>query len=253
MLSEYFASVGQEQNEDRLNVKLRLIRVRRAALGFRRSYSFLLRFESDLRIAVDAKHSLVPDRKSWARTCAFLSCTNSISDLAASTRFCYGELRLSRLNLYAPILLYKSNCQRVEYQINAYFARFYAPILFTFGVISVVLNGMQVVVTVEQIHVPQTTQTTEEQLGNGDSNILVTKTMAFGYTVVVLALLVLVLLFVVWLVRFVKEWTYACKDWVFRIQRSRKYPEVLEAIEGRKKSKLIMMHICLLYRHAQRA
>ncbi|KAH7000716.1 hypothetical protein EDB80DRAFT_724372 [Ilyonectria destructans] len=69
-------------------------------------------------------------------------------DQQGSLRYAYGEIRLTRLNLYAPLLLGKSHFQRVEHQYGKYFARFYGPILFVIGIISVVLSGLQVVVSV---------------------------------------------------------------------------------------------------------
>lgn len=66
-----------------------------------------------------------------------------------STRYRFGEIRLTRLNFYAPIVLRKSHFQRVEYQYGDYFARFYGPILFCLGIVSVVLGGLQVVVSID--------------------------------------------------------------------------------------------------------
>lgn len=60
-------------------------------------------------------------------------------------------LRLSRLNLYAPLFLHKFNYERVHWEYSDYFARLYGPILFIFAVISVILNSMQVEVAVEQV------------------------------------------------------------------------------------------------------
>ncbi|KAK2136212.1 hypothetical protein NOF04DRAFT_1268323 [Fusarium oxysporum II5] len=51
-----------------------------------------------------------------------------------------------RLNLYVPILG-KSNLQRAEYQLGPYLASFYGPVLFVIGVASMILNGLQVVVS----------------------------------------------------------------------------------------------------------
>lgn len=66
-----------------------------------------------------------------------------------SLRYAYGEIRLARLNFYAPFVLGKSNFQKMEYQYGTYFARFYAPILFVIGVVSVILSGLQVIVSAE--------------------------------------------------------------------------------------------------------
>lgn len=66
-----------------------------------------------------------------------------------SPRYGYGELRLGRLNLWAKILLRRFTFQKVQahYGYNAYFARFYGPLLFLFAFFSVLLNAMQVALT----------------------------------------------------------------------------------------------------------
>lgn len=68
----------------------------------------------------------------------------NIADRDVSLRYAYGEIRLTRLNFYAPFFLGKSHFQSVEYQYGTYFARFYGPILFVIGIVSVVLSGLQV-------------------------------------------------------------------------------------------------------------
>ncbi|KAL8284629.1 hypothetical protein RB600_009172 [Gaeumannomyces tritici] len=75
-------------------------------------------------------------------------CLADTTDRDVSLRYAYGEIRLTRLNFYAPFLLGKSHFQRVEYQYGTYFARFYGPILFVIAVASVVLSGLQVIVSV---------------------------------------------------------------------------------------------------------
>lgn len=124
-------------------------RIRRAALGYLRTYHHLIQHESDLRIAQDPSLCLVPQAVSWEHFCHFKSMFSSILDADVSPRYRYGEIRLTRLNLYAPILLRRSNFQRVDHQYGQYFARFYGPILFIFGFVSVALSGLQVVVSVE--------------------------------------------------------------------------------------------------------
>lgn len=83
--------------------------------------------------------------------CGFISEITSIQDSDVSGRYCYGELRLSRLNLYAPLLLHNFYYERVHWQYSDYFARLYGPILFIFAVISIILNSMQVEVAAEQV------------------------------------------------------------------------------------------------------
>ncbi|WYZ43701.1 hypothetical protein EsH8_VII_000137 [Colletotrichum jinshuiense] len=123
-------------------------RVRRAALGHLRTYYHLIRHESDFRIAQDPSLCLIPGGVTWEQFCDFTSGLADVADRDVSPRYAYGEIRLTRLNFYAPFLLGKSHFQRVEYQYGSYFARFYGPILFVLGVVSVVLSGLQVVVSV---------------------------------------------------------------------------------------------------------
>ncbi|PNP51515.1 hypothetical protein FNYG_15892 [Fusarium nygamai] len=127
-----------------------LERIRRAALGYLRTYYHLVKHESDLRIAQDPSLCLVPPDITWEQFCDFTSSLGDIADRDVSLRYAYGEIRLTRLNLYAPLLLGKSHFQRVEHQYGTYFARFYGPTLFVIGIASVVLSGLQVVVSVGQ-------------------------------------------------------------------------------------------------------
>ncbi|KAK1979803.1 hypothetical protein LZ30DRAFT_158382 [Colletotrichum cereale] len=132
---------GSNGNEDH---------IRRAALGFMRTYYHLIRYESDFRMAQDPGLSLVPSDATWTQFCNFTSRLADIQDRDVSTRYNYGEIRLTRLNFYAPLLLRKSHFQRVEYQYGPYLAQFYVPILFVMGVVSVVLSGLQVIIAVGQ-------------------------------------------------------------------------------------------------------
>ncbi|KAK2035734.1 hypothetical protein LZ31DRAFT_589635 [Colletotrichum somersetense] len=91
-------------------------RVRKAILGYIRTYRYLVRYESDFRIAQEPDLELIP----------------------------------SATQLYAPLLLCKSYFQRVDYQYGTYFARLQSPILFWLGTVSVVLSGLQVTVAVEE-------------------------------------------------------------------------------------------------------
>lgn len=124
-------------------------RIHRAALGYLRTYYYLIQHESDLRIATDQNLCLVRANTTWEEFCAFRSSLCDITDQDVSLRYAYGEIRLTRLNFYAPFILGKSHFQRVEYQYGQYFARFYGPLLFVFGVISVTLSGFQVVLSVD--------------------------------------------------------------------------------------------------------
>ncbi|KAJ9133739.1 subtilisin-like serine protease protein [Pleurostoma richardsiae] len=125
-------------------------RVRTAALGHLRTYCHLVRHESDFRMAQDPSLCLLPSDVTWEQFVDFASDVARITDQEVSARYAYGEIRLTRLNFYAPFLLGRSHFQRVDYQYGAFFARFYGPILFFMGGASVVLSGLQVSAAVEQ-------------------------------------------------------------------------------------------------------
>jgi hypothetical protein len=125
--------------------------IRRAALGYLRTYFYLIRHESDFCIAKDKRLRLVPEKVSWEQFCDFSSAFDSIQDREVSLRYSYGEIRLSRLNLYSKLFLRKRHFQRMHAQYGAYFALFYGPILFVFGIFSVLLSAMQVEIAVEQL------------------------------------------------------------------------------------------------------
>lgn len=122
--------------------------IREAALGFLRTYHHLVKHESDFRIAQDPSLCLVPMDTTWKQFCNFTSKIASVRDCDVSPRYAYGEIRLTRLNFYAPLILGKSNFQRIDYQYGAYFARLYGPILFVIGIASVILSAFQIIVSV---------------------------------------------------------------------------------------------------------
>ncbi|KAI9855706.1 MAG: hypothetical protein M1813_009668 [Trichoglossum hirsutum] len=126
-------------------------RVRRAALGYLRTYLHLVRYESDLDMAQRAEARLVPADITWASFCDFTSRLSQVADADVSERYSYGEIRLTRLNFYAKFFLRRRQYHRIDPQYAAYFARFYGPVVFVFGILSVILSGMQVEMAVEQV------------------------------------------------------------------------------------------------------
>ncbi|KAJ5963045.1 hypothetical protein N7501_007986 [Penicillium viridicatum] len=120
------------------------VKLRKAALGYLRTYLYLIQYESDLRIAQDPALCLVPKEVTWHRFCQFTARLNDITENEVSGRYHYGEIRLTRLNYYAPMLLGKSHYQRENYQYRAYFARIQGPLISAFAFFSIALNCMQV-------------------------------------------------------------------------------------------------------------
>lgn len=118
--------------------------LRKAALGFLRSYSYLIQHRSDFNLAMRDDKSLLPKGTKFSRFARLINSLD-IDDDAVSARYHYGELRLSRLNFWVKVFRFRFTYHKVEGQYGPYFARFYGPILFLFGLLSVVLSGMQVV------------------------------------------------------------------------------------------------------------
>lgn len=86
----------------------------RAALGFLRTYFFLIMHESDFELACRREHQLIPAEITWDAFCEFSSDFKNIGNAAMSGRYHYGELRLTRLNFYIKILLRKFEYERVH-------------------------------------------------------------------------------------------------------------------------------------------
>ncbi|KAI4191381.1 MAG: hypothetical protein L6R41_000168 [Letrouitia leprolyta] len=118
----------------------------KAALGYIRTYYYLIRHESDLHIA--QQYRLLPltvNDISLEQFHAFIAGFGDVEDDQVSPRYsCYGTLRLSRLNLWAKVFLRRFQFYHINRQYSEYFARFYAPILFFFGILTVILSAMQV-------------------------------------------------------------------------------------------------------------
>jgi hypothetical protein len=125
-------------------------RIRASALGFLRTNRHLIRHETDFNIAQQDHLRLILKDVDWPSFCRFMSELSSI-DSVVSKRYCYGELRLTRLNFYAPLLLRKFHFEQVHGQYGDFFARLYGPILFVFALVSTVLSSMQVALAAEQL------------------------------------------------------------------------------------------------------
>ena len=126
-------------------------RIRASALGFLRTYRYLIRHETDFHIAQQDHLRLIPKDVDWPSFCRFRSELSSIDDSVVSKRYCYGELRLTRLNFYSPLLLRKFHFEQVHGQYGDFFARLYGPVLFVFALVSTVLSSMQVALAAEQL------------------------------------------------------------------------------------------------------
>jgi hypothetical protein len=161
---------------------------------------YLVRSESDFYIAQEPSLHLVPTGITWEQFCIFAANLARISERDVSTRYTYGEIRLTRLNFYAPFLLGKSNFQRVEYQYSEYFAHFYGPVLFVIGITSTILTGLQVAIAV---------QAAEPALGG---QVLLVVSRWSSVTIILCFCLVVIFLFSLLIYKVIKEWKYAIRD-----------------------------------------
>jgi hypothetical protein len=123
--------------------------IAKAARGFLRSYSYLVRHKSDLSLAQDDKHALLPKSIHHSEFIRFITEFEHVQDAEVSSRYSFGELRLTRLNFWAIFVLGRLTFHKTVWQYGAYFARFYGPILFIFGIFSVTLSAMQVALAVQ--------------------------------------------------------------------------------------------------------
>ncbi|KAI0894030.1 hypothetical protein F4806DRAFT_503786 [Annulohypoxylon nitens] len=125
-----------------------------AARGFIRTYAYLIQHEADFILATQETTRLVPKDINYEEFARFISrCQADIDDQSVSPRYGFGELRLTRLNFWSRIFLFKTTYHKVEWEYGAYFARFYGPILFI-AVFSVLMSAMQIVLEVGTVLEP---------------------------------------------------------------------------------------------------
>ncbi|CAG7942402.1 unnamed protein product [Penicillium salamii] len=123
---------------------------KKAILGFMRSYAFLIDHKSDFDLATNESSRLLPKNIKYSAFVKFIMEFKHLPDENVSLRYKFGDLRLSRLNFWITIFQGRFTYHNVHGYYGAYFARFYGPLLFVFGVLSVVLSAMQVALAVGQ-------------------------------------------------------------------------------------------------------
>ena len=121
----------------------------RAALGFLRSYSYLIVHDSDFQLARQV--NLIPKDTTSREFRLFIGYFRSIPDAAVTPRYHYGQLRLTRLNLVVRLLQPRSlgallfrRYHQGHMQTGQYIQRFGTPLLFLFAANSLILSAMQV-------------------------------------------------------------------------------------------------------------
>ena len=124
--------------------------VRASALGLLRSYALCIQHESDLRMAHE--HHLIPPDVTLRQWCTFAKSFNTITDEEVSPRYHYGKIQLTRLHWLVRVCMGELNYYYIDGGYGESFARYYGPLLFVFGILSVVLSAFQVGMAVEQLH-----------------------------------------------------------------------------------------------------
>jgi hypothetical protein len=138
----HFLSGSNEHSEE----------LRRSALGYLRTYYYLIQHQSDFDIAVEKK--LIRGQNDFTKVLYFLQSSRSIQDQDVTPRYRYGELRLRRLNFWGKIYRFQFSYHDTNLHYGSYFALLVAPIAFIFATVSVALSAMQVALTVQQLGGP---------------------------------------------------------------------------------------------------
>lgn len=112
------------------------------AQGFLRTYASLIQHPSDLHLA-KALH-LVPEHTDWNTWCHFICGFAQLRDRQVAPRYHYGELRLTRLNFWCKIFRRGQSYLDTTHNYGTYFGHFFAPYLFLFSAVTVVLGCLQV-------------------------------------------------------------------------------------------------------------
>jgi hypothetical protein len=87
-----------------------------AASGYLRSYSYLIRHESDFRLAADGESLLLPRGNSYSDFIDFIKWFQPITATDVSPRYAYGELQLTKVNFSSVVLLGFNFQQKCEEQ-----------------------------------------------------------------------------------------------------------------------------------------
>jgi hypothetical protein len=141
MLSRAFWEYIAEADQDIL----------RAALGFMRTYCYLVRYDIDFRKALELH--LIPEVRGspvdFEGFVEFILQFEDIPDEATSPRYTYGSIRLTRLNYLALVSFGRPAYFAIRPQYGDYISHSFVPIVTLFVVFSTILSSMQVALTVQ--------------------------------------------------------------------------------------------------------
>ena len=123
--------------------------LRRAALGYVRSYFHLIKSQSDIDVAKEKKLINVGEDLDDKALLRFLHSFKSVSDHDVTPRYLYGELRLSRINLYIKFYERRLHYRQMQWENRDYLSSFVTPFAFVFALVSAALSAMQVVLAAQ--------------------------------------------------------------------------------------------------------
>ncbi len=127
-----------------------------AAIGFMRTYSYLVRYETDFTLAQEK--GLIPrnesspggqDHITWDAFARLVISFDRYPDADVSPRYNYGELRLTRLNFYSRIFLRKLTFHHIDAQWGTFLKNAIAPFIVVFVIVSAISSAMQVEMAVQ--------------------------------------------------------------------------------------------------------
>jgi len=121
--------------------------LRKAALGYVRSYFHLIKCQSDINVAKEKK--LIGKDVDDEALLRFLHSFESVSDNDVTPRYKYGELRLSRINLYIKFYEFRLYYRKMHWEYNDYLSSLITPFAFIFALVSAALSAMQVVLAAQ--------------------------------------------------------------------------------------------------------
>ena len=122
--------------------------LRKAALGYLRSYCHLIKYQSDFNIAKDKK--LIAEGVDAKALLRFLHSFESVSKDDVTLRYRdYSELRLSRINFYIKFYKFQYSYREMRWKYRDYLNGLIAPFAFTFALASAALSAMQVVLAAQ--------------------------------------------------------------------------------------------------------
>ena len=139
-------------------------------MGFVRTYAWLVKYPCDFEIAMEkgllsrtkpegSKADGAGNDLTYHNFSQFIASFEELGDDEVAPRFHYGELRLTRLNMYWRLFLRGWTYHHIEAQWSTFLGSFLAPFVVLIATLTVILNAMQVELGLMQV-----------ELGTGPSN-----------------------------------------------------------------------------------